>query len=637
MSQRPDKPLPLIPQSSIVITSSTSAQYEEQGEAMAKEDVVLPFADVLSRSVTPDPTRREYALLELLRSERTYVSDLVLLRDYQIPLASGRLSSMSNIWQGVDATIRQYLGVGPPVSDTDVGPVIPPGSSSGRPRPSTIASNVSAMSFGSIFTLRPMKTKDVNIVFSNIEELAAFSEEFLHQLESALGELIEGNEGEDFVGRLFLDFLPKMESLYETYVMNQPHALAHYHRLSKTFQFDVYFPRSQILAHKSSNAWDLPSLLIKPIQHLLHYPQLLAAILAQTPGTHHDKAALFEAHARMTEMTRGLNEKVVREVLAGTGLVDSSPAGDDALRTRKKSGLKVGLPGFVDLGRIGVPWAGAPNKAKDPVLPEVNPVAQAIKAGGERLRKYEEFMVAFTMQTMEWADDMRNLVASFDELVQRFARASSRFDIHAPHMALRKQLSKELPRYLTLLDMGMAACIRNFARIQSKFYANVRDRWRELWDSIRVDEETNEGVTETLRTWERRFSEADEQLHRLSILRDPQEEPTSSRHEKEENYSKPTVESFSHYFFLRPSRHTENQFLTSDTSTKYSHQDEDAARLPALYKCRVVRPYQPPDGATYQDIPFFTLKEGQVYEILAESACCCHGLQSENLISSLHR
>ena len=52
-----------------------------------------------------------------------------------------------------------------------------------------------------------MKTKDVNIVFGNIEDLAAVSEEFLYQLESALGKLIEGNEDEDYVGRFFLDFV----------------------------------------------------------------------------------------------------------------------------------------------------------------------------------------------------------------------------------------------------------------------------------------------------------------------------------------------------------------------------------------------------------------------------------------------
>ena len=214
------KSLPLVLQLPIS-PPSTGAELKDEAEAM-----VHPFAGVSSRPVTPNTTRREYALLELLRSERAYASDLILLRDYQISLALGesfpmywacwiyqlltnvllgRLSSMSSIWPAVDATICQYLGLEPAACDTDVGPAAPQGSSSVAPRRTTIASNLSSVSLGSIFTLRPMKTKDVNIVFSNIEELAAFTEEFLDRLESALGELIEGNEGEDSVGRLFLE------------------------------------------------------------------------------------------------------------------------------------------------------------------------------------------------------------------------------------------------------------------------------------------------------------------------------------------------------------------------------------------------------------------------------------------------
>ena len=48
-----------------------------------------PVADGFSGLTASNTTKREYALLELLRSERTFASDLVLLRDYQIPLASG--------------------------------------------------------------------------------------------------------------------------------------------------------------------------------------------------------------------------------------------------------------------------------------------------------------------------------------------------------------------------------------------------------------------------------------------------------------------------------------------------------------------------------------------------------------------
>ena len=53
------------------------------------DHVILPAVSTQHRSGGPNTHEHEYALLELLRSERTYVKDLVLLRDYQIPLASG--------------------------------------------------------------------------------------------------------------------------------------------------------------------------------------------------------------------------------------------------------------------------------------------------------------------------------------------------------------------------------------------------------------------------------------------------------------------------------------------------------------------------------------------------------------------
>ena len=117
---------------------------------------------------------------------------------------AGRLSSVSSLLPVSDSepTIRRYPGLELPTSL-----IIHPESSAAPSRPLTTAFEASVVSLNSIFTLRPMKTKDINIVFSNIAELAEFSEEFLDQLESALGELIEGNEGEDYVGSFFLDFV----------------------------------------------------------------------------------------------------------------------------------------------------------------------------------------------------------------------------------------------------------------------------------------------------------------------------------------------------------------------------------------------------------------------------------------------
>ncbi|PIL33950.1 hypothetical protein GSI_03658 [Ganoderma sinense ZZ0214-1] len=388
----------------------------------------------MSTTTTTTTTKREYALLELLASERTYASDLTLICDYQIPLASGRLSSISSVFPAVETTISQYRGLGSSTLNSSSPADIPSlaGPSTVSPgRPQTIASETSEISLSSIFTLRPMKTKDVEIVFSNIDQLAELSDDFLYQMESALGELIMGNEGEDHVGKLFIEFMPKMEPLYRTYVMNQAHALERYHLLSGTFQFDVYLPQSRILAHKSSNAWDLPSLLIKPVQRLLHYPQLLAAIIAETPDSHGDKANLVEAHARMEAVTRDLNarwiqQRVVQEVLAqaGTGSVNTSLMGTgDGTKAKRSHSLKfkVSLISPVTLGRRMKNFRpGSFKTIEGP--PAETAEAETVQAMSMRLKRYGPVMLQFTREMIDWADAMCNVVCALEEWAKSFAR-----------------------------------------------------------------------------------------------------------------------------------------------------------------------------------------------------------------------
>ena len=126
----------------------------------------------------------------------------------------GRLSSMSSIWPAVETTICQYLGLRSAIPYTTISSATTLQSPEIAARPLTTASDISAVSLASIFTLPPMKTKDVNLVFSNIQNLASFSDEFLDQLESAMGELIEGNVGEDHIGRLFLDSVRVCNTLF---------------------------------------------------------------------------------------------------------------------------------------------------------------------------------------------------------------------------------------------------------------------------------------------------------------------------------------------------------------------------------------------------------------------------------------
>jgi hypothetical protein len=49
-----------------------------------------------------------------------------------------------------------------------------------------------------------MTPEDAKIIFSNVSELAMFSDMFTEELELALGDVVEGGRGDDFVGALFL-------------------------------------------------------------------------------------------------------------------------------------------------------------------------------------------------------------------------------------------------------------------------------------------------------------------------------------------------------------------------------------------------------------------------------------------------
>ncbi len=61
-----------------------------------------------------------------------------------------------------------------------------------------------------------MTADDAKIIFSNVSELAIFADLFTEELDLALGDVVEGGQGEDYVGALFLRIIPDLESRTST-------------------------------------------------------------------------------------------------------------------------------------------------------------------------------------------------------------------------------------------------------------------------------------------------------------------------------------------------------------------------------------------------------------------------------------
>ena len=165
-----------------------------------------------------------------------------------------------------------------------------------------------------------MSPEDAKIIFGNISDLAILADTVTQQLEKALGAVVEGGQGQDAVGSLFLDIVHDLEKPYKQYITRHPSAMQHLTSLPQTPALTAYLNYTQSVASSLSHAWDLSSLLIKPVQRLLKYPLLLSAIIEETPDAHPDKENLRNARIKLEEVARNVNEErrraeVVKDVL----------------------------------------------------------------------------------------------------------------------------------------------------------------------------------------------------------------------------------------------------------------------------------------------------------------------------------
>ncbi|EMD32966.1 hypothetical protein CERSUDRAFT_57638 [Gelatoporia subvermispora B] len=573
MTPGPDKPLPPSPHTPL--SSVENDRRDSNSRDTLEEDDELHSSPRSSILRTPAVvSKRTHALLELLSSERSYASDLALIRDIHIPLALGQ----------------------PAPFQTSV--ETPPSSSSSSSRTLSTASDSSGGSNGAP-SLPPMTREDVRIIFNNVAELAVFADGFSEKLEEALGGVLEGGSGEDHVGTLFLEVIPQLESLYEAYITRHSTALEHLNNLPQSPALTTYLTQTRTLASSLSHAWDLPSLLIKPVQRLLKYPLLLATIIEETPNTHADKANLRRAREKMEEVARGVNEgrrrrEVVKEVLTG-----GSPGRLASEQKPKKKGLNIGIAASVSLGRMKS-MRSVSAKAKEGA--EASQEVDQVKKLGEELLQSDIFIRTFAKGALDWASEahraterLRNWAMSFgrviwmgthndseafeaflgmvqvdlpriceetthiikDELLVQLQRlvesslAPSRLveamqtleplhvgllnlnvsksrpppqllEASQSYIALRGQLASELPLYLPLLYRGLMFVVLRFAHVQAEFFGRMFDHWNRLWEALKEEGETNDGAEATLQAWWLRFGPIAESISNLTLVQPPE-------------------------------------------------------------------------------------------------------------------
>ena len=387
--------------------------------------------------------------------------------------------------------------------------------------------------------------------------------------------LVIGNRGADRPLQI-----PDFEAPYKHYITRHAGALSHLQTLPQTPALTNYLSRTQSVASAVSHAWDLASLLIKPVQRLLKYPLLLLAIYEETPDGHPDKESLDLARKKMEEVARNVNEgrrraEVVKEVLSAKKKPLSA-----AVNLGKMKGLRVG--------------SGKPPPAADVAD---NGEAAKVEKMHIELKKIDAFVQHFARDVLDWSRAMSNVVVALrvwatsfgkviglsadqgseafdafmgvveDQLMplcigleatvndrllkeiahllttmtQPFKLISCMYEQEPLHnvlltmnlsnrrpppnlveasnnyRALRGQLAAELPDYLFLMHKGLTILNGRLVDIQADFWRAVRVRWGDLWEMLRVDGEMNAGSSETIKVWRIRWAEVDEVVSAISI------------------------------------------------------------------------------------------------------------------------
>ena len=125
----------------------------------------------------------------------------------------------------------------------------------------------------------------------------------------------------------------QMEKVYTDYLKNHDAANKKLQALQRNPKVAIWLKECREWAADLTSAWDLDSLLVKPVQRILKYPLLLTELLESTPSDHPDHLDLASALQEVTNISVRINEMKKRADLVGQVVG----------RKRKESDVRAGL------------------------------------------------------------------------------------------------------------------------------------------------------------------------------------------------------------------------------------------------------------------------------------------------------
>lgn len=153
---------------------------------------------------------------------------------------------------------------------------------------------------------------DLRGVIGNLSEVIAVSEKLLYRLERSVADDGRG------LGSCFISSADSMRSAYSIFCRNSDDVPIRWERLmsdSSEPQVRRVLENALEKIKAETNCFDIPSLLIKPVQRILKYPLLLSELVKCEEDNSTARSELTMAIQTMTEMAAAINESKRRKDL----------------------------------------------------------------------------------------------------------------------------------------------------------------------------------------------------------------------------------------------------------------------------------------------------------------------------------
>ncbi|KAJ2991300.1 hypothetical protein NUW58_g2562 [Xylaria curta] len=150
---------------------------------------------------------------------------------------------------------------------------------------------------------------------------------------AASGQLNDDKDRETSLGPIFIRNAEAMKQVHETFLKNSDHAAKRLIQIQEDPTVQVWLNECNEVARELTRAWNLDSLLIKPMQRITKYPNLLIQLLRETPLDHPDRSSLEAAKTAIESAIEEINKTKKNFELVGQ-IVG---------RRRKESDVKVGF------------------------------------------------------------------------------------------------------------------------------------------------------------------------------------------------------------------------------------------------------------------------------------------------------